>query len=134
MEQMRDFSSRPGGCRQAKFTPWAPATEVFSERGDLVIRVEVPGLEPDEVDLTLEDGLLTISGERKVASETAEARHYYLREPLYGPFRRTVNLPAVSEESGETHTEFGNGVLEVIVEGAASRAGKTTLDPSTSTC
>jgi hypothetical protein len=74
---------RPEGLPQTQLTEWAPAVDVLSEGGDLVIRAEPPGLKQEDVDITLQDNVLTISGERKAEREE-ERSGYYVRERRYG--------------------------------------------------
>lgn len=130
MEDMRDLSSRPDGRDRARFIPMAPAIEVFSERDDLVIRVELVGLQPDEVDLTFVDGVLTISGQRKEDPIEESERRYYVRESRYGPFRRTITMPEALPETSEMRTSFEHGVLEVAIGGATAAAGQIRVEPS----
>jgi HSP20 family protein len=96
---------------------WAPAVDVLTKDDDLVIRAELPGLKQDDVDITLQNGLLTISGEHKVEEEQ-ERGNYHVRERRYGSFRRSMSLPEGTDES-KVHARFEDGVLEVVVEGAA---------------
>lgn len=122
MEEMRDLSSRPDEQDRAKFIPLAPAIEVFSDREDLMIRVELVGLQPEEVDLTLADGVFTVSGERKEDPIDVSERRYYVRESRYGPFRRVVTLPETAMEANEMRTRFEHGVLEVAIRGCVRNA------------
>lgn len=122
MEEMRDLSSRPDEQDRAKFIPLAPAIEVFSDREDLMIRVELVGLQPEEVALTLADGVFTVSGERKEDPIDVSERRYYVRESRYGPFRRVVTLPETAMEANEMRTRFEHGVLEVAIRGCVRNA------------
>lgn len=97
---------------------WTPAIDAFSRGGDLVIRAELAGVKPEDVDITLANGVLTISGERKVEHES-KGDGYYVRERRYGRFRRSVTLPEGVEED-RVHARFGDGVLEVTIEGAVA--------------
>jgi HSP20 family protein len=105
---------RQGGQRLAQ---WAPAVDVLTKDNDLVIRAELPGVKPEDVDITLQDGVLSISGEHK-ANQEEERGGYHVRERRYGSFRRSLALPKGIDES-KIHARFENGVLEVTVEGAA---------------
>jgi HSP20 family protein len=105
---------RQGGQQLAQ---WAPAVDVLTEDDDLVIRAELPGLKQEDVDITLQNGVLTISGEHKV-DEQEERGNYHVRERRYGSFRRSMTLPEGTDES-KVHARFEDGVLEVRVEGAA---------------
>jgi HSP20 family protein len=106
---------RQGGGQQ--LAQWAPAVDVLTKDDDLVIRAELPGLKQEDVDITLQNGLLTISGEHKV-DEEEERGNYHVRERRYGSFRRSMTLPEGTDES-KVHARFEDGVLEVRVEGAA---------------
>jgi len=99
-------------------TEWAPAIDVTTQNGNLVIRAELPGVKPEDVDITLHDNVLTISGERK-AEEEEERGGYYVRERRYGSFSRSLTLPQGTDES-KISARYDNGILEVTVEGAAA--------------
>jgi HSP20 family protein len=93
---------------------WAPACDVFTRDGDLVVRMELPGIDPDkDVQVTVEDGVLCVSGERRQATAQGEGG-YYRREWAYGSFQRGVPLPdTVSVD--DIQASYDNGVLEVAV-------------------
>jgi HSP20 family protein len=97
--------------------PFIPVTDVFVRDEDLVIRVELPGIEPEELKLTIEDGCLVIRGERKQDEEVKEET-YYRVEASYGTFERFIPLPEGFEES-KIEAAYTDGVLEVIVPAAA---------------
>ena len=71
----------------------------------------------EDVDITLQNGVLTISGEHEVEKEE-ERGNYHVRERRYGSFRRSMSLPEGTDES-KVHARFEDGVLEVTVESAA---------------
>lgn len=97
---------------------WVPAADIFADGIDLVVQVELAGVEPDDVDVALSGGVLTISGVR--ASRTAVSdESYYARERPQGAFRRSIGLPAGISE-GDISATFDNGLLEVLVRGACS--------------
>ncbi len=108
---------RRRGRQEGRFSAWAPAVDVLTRDGDLVIRAELPGIKQEDVDIAFQNGLLTISGEHKV-DEEEERKGYYVRERRYGSFRRSMTLPEGIDES-KIHAKFEDGVLEVTVEGAA---------------
>jgi HSP20 family protein len=82
-----------------------------------VIRAELPGVKQEDVNITLQNGVLTISGEHK-ADQEEERGGYHVRERRYGSFRRSMSLPEGVDES-KIRAKFEDGVLEVTVEGAA---------------
>lgn len=88
------------------------ATE--SKKSELLLRVVVPGIEPDEMKVTVKDGILTISGEHH-EDHTEEREGYVHRETHYSSFSRSISLPPdVDTEHLETHIE--NGKVEVHIE------------------
>ena len=124
-EVFGNLARTSGGGRQRGEVPsrWAPALDVLQEDGDIVVRAELPGVKQEDVDITLQNGVLSISGERR-AEEQKEGSGYYVRERRHGSFRRTLVLPHDVEE-GEISARFEDGVLEVRVPGgAAERAPK----------
>lgn len=97
--------------------PFVPVTEVFAEKGDLVIRLELPGIDPlKDVTVTLEDGELVIKGVRKQEKELKE-KNVYRMESWYGEFERHFIMPPKIDEKA-IHVEYRNGILEVVVKGA----------------
>lgn len=94
-------------------SPWMPRIDVFDRKEDLVIKVEVPGVSPDDIDVTIEDRTLTITG-RRHEDDTIEEGGFHRREIFTGEFKRTVVLPeGLNPEEIGAHAE--NGILEVTV-------------------
>ena len=93
---------------------WMPDVDVFERDGRLVVRADLPGLSPDDVRVEVEDGALTIEGERRQEREIEGAGTYHA-ERVYGMFRRVIPLPdGADPESAEAR--FDNGVLQVSVQ------------------
>lgn len=108
--------------------PFVPVTDVFDREGDLVVRLEIPGIDPDK-DLTIgvTDGTLTVKGERRQREEVKEDR-YYRMEASYGAFERTFPLPkGVGEDA--VQATYEDGVLEIAVRGAAAAEKATEIQP-----
>lgn len=94
---------------------WSPRLAAYAKDGDLMLTYDLPGVGLEDVDITLDGNLLTISGERKAT--TYEGANYYLNELPYGPFRRSVAVPeGIDADSIKAH--FKGGVLEVVLPGA----------------
>jgi HSP20 family protein len=96
---------------------WVPTADVFARGEDLVIRLELAGVEREHIEITLHDNTLTISGERE--SDLDEDVSFYVHERFYGAFRRSMTLPAGVDE-GKINAYSDNGMLEIIVQGGAS--------------
>ena len=116
-EMLGGLSRRRGRQGSPAVRPVGAGVDVLTKDGDLVIRAELPGVKLEDVDITLQNGVLTISGEHKVDQEE-ERGGYHVRERRYGSFRRSMTLPEGTDES-KVHARFEDGVLEVTVEGAA---------------
>ena len=106
------------GEQRTQDAGWSPAIDVIQEDEDLVVRAELPGAKPEDVDITVHNGVLTISG--KLEEEREEERSGYLvRERRSGSFRRSLQLPQDVDED-QIKANFENGVLEVKIPGAAA--------------
>jgi HSP20 family protein len=102
------------GQWQGASTPaWAPALDIAERTDAYLVTVELPGVKLDDLEITLEDGLLTIQGERQFTSESSE-QQYHRVERSSGAFRRSITLPAhVMADAVEASIE--DGVLRILV-------------------
>ena len=120
MARMREYAERGGGQeegRRTHATAWVPTTDIYAMDDDLKIRCELAGMRPEDVEISLSDGALTIEGERTGAPEATD---FYARERYYGHFRRRLKLPQ-GIEKGAISASFENGLLEITVKGAVDR-------------
>lgn len=92
---------------------WSPAVDMFEKDDTVVIKAELPGLEKKDISLDLQNGVLTLKGERKHENEVKE-ENFYRREMSYGKFIRSFGLP-VDVDADKIRAEFQNGVLTVEV-------------------
>ena len=92
---------------------WAPALDISERKDAYLVTVELPGVEADDLDITLEDGLLTIQGERHFAHDSSE-QQFHRVERRYGAFRRSITLPAHVMAEG-IQASADNGVLQILV-------------------
>lgn len=91
----------------------SPNIDIFERGNELVIQVELPGVNKDEVELTITDDRLVIKGEIKRPEGVSE-EDYILNERSYGPFSRTVNLPMDVDKSS-VKASLKNGLLEIVI-------------------
>lgn len=92
---------------------WTPSVDVLRRNGDVILRADLPGITPAEVKVTVEDDVLTVSGEHTEESEE-EQGDYMRRERRFGSFSRSMTLPAgVKAEDIRSTTK--DGVLEVTI-------------------
>ena len=92
---------------------WSPDLEFFERKGQFVVRADLPGLTKEDVKLNVENGVLTIQGERKQEVETTDDG-WYRSERSYGAFYRTLPLPD-GVKTDQINATFRNGVLEVVM-------------------
>jgi HSP20 family protein len=113
-----DLARMPQRQLEGVVTEWSPAIDVVTKNEDLVIRAELPGVRQEDVDIRLQDNVLTISGERK-ADREQERAGYHVRECRHGSFSRSLTLPQGTDEN-KIRARYEDGVLEVTVEGAGA--------------
>lgn len=105
------FTRRPEAGGRRMPVVWQPAIEAYETDGDVVVRAELPGIEPGQVEITVTEDTLTIKGEAK--SEVEEkARNYYRRELRVGAFVRSIALPA-GVQGDQAKASYKNGILEI---------------------
>jgi HSP20 family protein len=92
---------------------WLPALDVRESEGHYEVSMDLPGLEPEAVTVTFEDGVVTVSGTRERSSEDG-GDTYHRVERSYGSFSRSVRLPAAAD-ANEAEASFDKGVLTVSV-------------------
>ena len=100
---------------------WSPALEMLEHKGHLVVRFDLPGIDPKSVDLQLSGDRLTLSGERKF--EAPEATTYLKREQVYGKFSRTLQLPFTVDEK-KVRATYENGVMQIDLPKSAEELGR----------
>jgi HSP20 family protein len=117
---------------------WAPALDISERKDAYLVSVELPGIGIDDLEITFEDGLLTIQGERHLVHDSSEQKMHRV-ERRYGTFRRSITLPThVMADAIEATAQ--DGVLRVLVPKApevhpkriAVHAGPGSLAPTTS--
>ena len=104
---------------------WVPATDILALGEDLVIRIELAGVDPDDVDLSFSHGVLTVSGVRRAGPDDDPAE-FLIRERFYGAFRRVITLPE-GTRADQIAAEFDDGLVEITVRGGVSPAESTRI-------
>ena len=97
---------------------WVPAVDVFDERDAVVLKAELAGMKPDDIQIEVEDNVLTIKGERAF-NEKVDDERYYRVERRFGSFQRSLALPQ-GVKADETQAAYEDGILEVRVPKAAA--------------
>ncbi|HSS64827.1 MAG TPA: Hsp20/alpha crystallin family protein [Gammaproteobacteria bacterium] len=109
-----DYYGVAGGDQSSAATShWAPAVDIKEEQDRYVLRADVPGVESKDIEITMENGVLTIKGERK-HEDTQEREGYKRVERVYGTFYRRFTLPDTADAE-KVSASSQNGVLEVTI-------------------
>lgn len=102
---------------------WGPSMDVLETKDSLVAKVEVPGMDPKDIQISLQENLLTIKGEKRQEHEEKE-EHYHRVERTYGMFARSVRLP-VTVDGSKVVATFKNGLLTVTLPKTPTSKGTT---------
>lgn len=95
--------------------PWAPVVDVKETEDEVIVSAELPGIDPADVNVTVQNGALTISGEKKYQADPSKREGtYYLNERHYGRFERSFTL-LQSVISDDIRATFTSGVLTVVL-------------------
>jgi HSP20 family protein len=92
---------------------WSPAVDIVETDNEIVLKADLPGVNPDDVDISVEDGTLTVKGERRFESDVKEDDYRRL-ERVYGSFVRRFALPS-TVDTDKVQAAYRNGVLELTL-------------------
>jgi HSP20 family protein len=92
---------------------WAPVVDIYEQDGNIVMKAELPGVDPKAVDVRLENNTLTLRGERKLDHEV-KRDNYHRVERSYGAFSRSFTLPTVVDQ-GNIKADYKDGVLKLVL-------------------
>ncbi len=108
------------GQPMSTWSAWTPVADLYETPEAFVLEMELPGFDLDDIELTMEKGVITVTGERKVEEEKENGvgRTYHLRERSMERFTRSYSLPR-SVEPDRVDASFANGVLYVTLPKAA---------------
>jgi HSP20 family protein len=109
VNRLFEDTAQQGRTSQGDLATWAPPADIYETENELVTKLDLPGIQEKEIDIRVENNILTIRGERKFEKEVNEDN--YLRvERAYGTFTRSFSLPNTVKVEG-IHAGFQNGVL-----------------------
>lgn len=92
---------------------WTPALDLYEDKDNVVVRAELPGMKKEDIDVSLHDGCLSISGERK-GEEKRQDAEVYRAERFFGRFQRTVTLPT-QVANDKVKAQYKDGVLTITL-------------------
>lgn len=110
LNRLFDDSFR-GRWNESALTTWAPAVDIFETENELVVKADLPDIAEKDLDVRVENNMLTIQGERKF-EETVDKDNYLRVERAYGSFTRSFALPN-TVDADKIRAEYKNGVLTV---------------------
>src|SRR5258705_4988656 len=109
----RIFNELFGRSQESNLTSWAPAVDIYENEHELVVKADLPDVKPEDLDIRVENNILTIRGERKVEKKVDEEN--YLRvERSYGSFTRSISL-ANTVNSEAIKADYKDGVLTLTI-------------------
>jgi len=95
---------------------WYPTVDVSEGKNDIIVKAEIPGVDKEGIDISLDGKLLTIRGEKRHEKEESD-EHYHRVESSFGFYKRTIELPADVDES-KADAKYKNGVLKIKLKKA----------------
>jgi len=94
---------------------WLPAVDVYEDDKYIHIKADVAGIEEKDLDLNLQDNVLTVSGTRREENQESSGKNCFVSERRFGSFSRSISLPD-GVDSDDVKAQLKNGVLEVTIE------------------
>lgn len=111
LDRLFDNSFAPVFRTPGSFSRWTPALDVYQDKDQFTVVAELPGLKKEDIELSFQDGVLTISGERKQEKKGEEG---YRNERFFGRFQRSVTLPT-SVDGNKVKATYEDGILKVVL-------------------
>ena len=102
--------------------PFVPSVDISETKNQIKVKADIPGISEKDIELTLENNILTIKGKREEEKETKE-ENFYSRERVYGSFLRQIQIPKKIKQDS-IKAKFKNGVLEVVMDKAEEEKTK----------
>ena len=123
MDRLFDRFFETGWPEMPKLGEWQPSLDLSETKDAVVVKAELPGVEQKDIAVSLQEGMLTIKGEKEAEKEEKDKR-YHRVERSYGAFFRSIRMPAAVDASKVT-ADYKSGVLTVTLPKAAEAKGTT---------
>ncbi len=121
-EELSRTFERIFGPERLTPTFWTPDVDIFEKDNDIIVRMDLPEVKPEEVEISVIDNTLRVKGERKMAEEVKE-ENIYRMERKYGSFERMIELP-VAVKIEEVEAVYKDGVLRITLPKAEVKKAK----------
>lgn len=113
MNEILGSSSRNFDNSSMATSKWAPAVDILEEQDKYVINADLPGVKTEDIEVSMENGVLSIKGERREEAKE-EGKNYSRIERIYGTFHRQFSLPDIAD-SDNIQASYNNGVLKLCI-------------------
>jgi HSP20 family protein len=123
MDRLFDHFFEPGWPKLPELGEWEPTLDLSETKDAVIVKAELPGVEQKDIAVSLQEGMLTIKGEKEAEKEEKDKR-YHRVERSYGAFFRSIRLPAAVDAS-KVAAAFKDGVLTVTLPKAPEAKGTT---------
>lgn len=114
---MTKFGGQPRQPGEDGHGVWMPSVDIYKQGEDMIVRVELPGVSPGDINVSVTGNMLTVKGERR-AERTVEDSDYVMRESTFGSFERRVTMPQDIDAS-QIRAQYRAGVLEITIPSSA---------------
>lgn len=122
MEPFGDLDKVFADLRKGSAAGFAPSIDMYEKGNNVIVEAELPGIDPEKVDISVEDDVLTIQGKTEKKSEVEE-KNYYRKEMHAGSFYRSILLPA-HVQGDKAEADFEEGVLKITIPKEKAKAAK----------
>ena len=109
---------------ELSFADWAPSVDIDEEADKYLIKADLPGVDKKDIEVSLENGVLRIRGEKRIEKETGEGSKRHRTERFYGSFARSFTLPSTVKAEA-VDASYKNGVLKLVIPKAEEAKPKT---------
>ena len=113
MNNLFEEVNRGSGSDEPSTATWSPAVDIFETYDEIVVQVEVPGLLREDIELNLDNNVLSLKGNRKLDKESAD-ENYHRIERSYGSFSRSFSIPTMIKED-DIKADYKDGVLSIAL-------------------
>jgi HSP20 family protein len=123
MDRLFDRFLEPAWSEMPTLGDWSPTVDVSEDKDAVTVKAELPGVEQKDIAVSLQDGMLSIKGEKRAEKEEKDKR-YHRVERSYGAFYRSIQLPS-TVDTGKVSATFKDGVVTITLPKAPEAKGTT---------